>query len=459
MTVLMSYGQPDVDVAPSRYSRLARGPLGNAAAVVNGLWLSLRVALALPPTIPVELIRPLRLFLIDGALGKVSDQIALTFTPLYALAWGASNLQIGLLAAAASLAGALALPFANRAAILWRARRQLALLGMTGLTRLSYLALIGLPWLASMPEGRDRAFLILLLFLAVRSLLSNLSHLTWTAFSVDLAPASVRGAYLHERKDTMVLAAVLALPIAGWMIRLGGEVAGFPLAFGFALLAGLGGLAAFAQIPRVAPAPVAPAAPVRARLLSLRSSAQPFLYFCAISFVWNLALQFVAPFWNVYLVRGLGATALGVGVLSAIHLFFGLASSHLASDVVGQRGAWAVMRATSLLICLLPVGWALATAAWQVTFLNAASGFLWALHNLAALRALVSLTPGEVRPTAFRLYQIVIFISSVIGPLIGGGLADQVGFPTVFLLSAAGRLVAALGLWIFIVRLPAALRP
>lgn len=454
----MSYDRLDFDSALPRYARFARGPLGKAAAIISGLWLSLRVALALPPTIPAELVRPLRLFLIDGALGKVSDQIVLTFTPLYALAWGATNLQVGLLAATASLAGALALPFANRAATLWRARRQLALLSMTGLTRLSYLALIGLPWLAPAPAGKERALLILLLFLAGRSLLSNLAHLTWTALSVDLAPASVRGAYLHERKDSMVLAAILALPVAGLMIRWGGEVAGFPLAFGFALLAGVGGLVAFARIPRVAPAPTAPAAPVRARLASLCSSAQPFLYFCAISFVWNLALQFVAPFWNIYLVRGLGATALGVGVLSAVHLFFGLASSHLARDVVSQRGAWTVMGAVSLPICLLPVGWALATAAWQVTFLNAASGFLWALHNLAALRALVSLTPSEIRPTAFRLYQIVIFISSVIGPLIGGRLADQAGFQTVFLLSAAGRLIAALGLWVFIARLPTALR-
>jgi MFS family permease len=63
---------------------------------------------------------------------------------------------------------------------------------------------------------------------------------------------------------------------------------------------------------------------------------------------------------------------------------------------------------------------------------------------------LMTLTPEPARPHAVKTYQILIFAGTCVGPLIGGALADQMGFKPVFLISGAGRLLAALLLWALI---------
>jgi MFS family permease len=52
---------------------------------------------------------------------------------------------------------------------------------------------------------------------------------------------------------------------------------------------------------------------------------------------------------------------------------------------------------------------------------------------------LLEITPPDARPRAVALYQTVVFASAVAGPLLGGYLAQQVGYRFVFLRSVAGR--------------------
>ena len=57
------------------------------------------------------------------------------------------------------------------------------------------------------------------------------------------------------------------------------------------------------------------------------------------------------------------------------------------------------------------------------------------------------LTPRRMashRPQAVALYQTVVFTSAVVGPLLGGWLADTYGFHVIFGASGAGRLLGIL---------------
>ncbi|MBK9054055.1 MAG: MFS transporter [Chloroflexi bacterium] len=60
---------------------------------------------------------------------------------------------------------------------------------------------------------------------------------------------------------------------------------------------------------------------------------------------------------------------------------------------------------------------------------------------------LLEMTPEQSRPRAVALYQTVVFTSAVVGPLLGGYLADAVSFQLIVGLSAGGRL---LGMIIFL---------
>ncbi|NOZ29119.1 MAG: MFS transporter [Chloroflexi bacterium] len=414
------------------------------------LWLSLKVALTPPPTVPPEQAGPLQLFLVNGMLNSASDHIALTFTPLLALALGASFLQLGMLAGAASLAGALSLLLASLLTVRSLQHRKSLILLATGTSRLTYLALALLPLL--IPSST--AIGILIALWAARAFLSNLINPIWASFSAALVPRNARDAYLHNRNDAMNLAAILALPIAGLAIRLIHNP-GYPVGLALAFLAGLAGAIAFARIPPPTDTPVLPrvtAASVAA--LRLLKGERTLLTFCAIGFLWNLSLHITSPFLNVYLVVGLNATALGVGILAAVGLLFGFASSHVIAEAVRYRGPVWVMRLFGLLIPLVPWAWTMATATWQIGILNAVSGILWAGYNLAAFRALMRLTPGSARPQAAILYQIWIFLSACIGALIGGMLVEQMGFRSIFLVSGAGRLLATALLWMLIREIP-----
>lgn len=419
---------------------MSQGCLRTGSRAFYSLWLSLKVALTPPLIIAPERIRPLRLFIADGVLSSASHHIALTFVPLFALALGASYLQLGMLAAVASLSGALALLPAASLAARCTLHRQRAILLTSGAARLSYLAIALVPWLLA-PPGR---WLALIGLWGIHAFVTTLIHPVWTAFSMDLVPSRIRDSYLHNRKDAMTVAAILALPMAGLIIRAGGRELGYPLGLLLAFILGSVGLLVFAQIPRI---------PSEASVSSFSHSwrevrnSRPFLAFCAVGFLWNTSLQLAGPFLNVYLVVELGATALGVSVLAAIGLLFGFAASHVVADVVRYRGALWTVRLTGVLIPFLPWAWMFVTAAWQVALLNALSGVLWAAYNLATFRLLLALTPESARSQAAIWYQGLIFISACVGAPLGGALADRMGFRPVFLLSGVGRLLAALLLW------------
>ena len=118
--------------------------------------------------------------------------------------------------------------------------------------------------------------------------------------------------------------------------------------------------ARISAIRRCSPSPFSPAWPARCASCSSRSRTGPtgrtaagttpglwsavagnraFLGLVVSGFVWNLALQVAAPFFNVYLVRHLGAGAGTVGLLAGVNTLFGLIGSGLFVRVMDRMGA------------------------------------------------------------------------------------------------------------------------
>jgi MFS family permease len=161
-------------------------------------------------------------------------------------------------------------------------------------------------------------------------------------------------------------------------------------------------------------------------------------------FVWNLALQVAAPFFNVYLVRNLGVGVGTVGLLAGINTLFGLLGSGLFGRVMDRLGALRTQALCGLLIPIIPTAWIWITAPWQVGVLEAYAGLVWAGYNLANFALLLELAPASHRPQAVALYQTAVFASAVAGPLLGGWLADTFGFRVIFGASGAGRLLGIL---------------
>jgi MFS family permease len=303
------------------------------------------------------------------------------------------------------------------------------------------------PWLTSSPGA---AIVLIIAINGIRSFMSNFGNPAWTVLVGDLVPPRLRAQYFGNRNLMIMLAALLVAPLAGWLIKEGNgwldqPFLGYQAVFALAFLTGLVGTVCFVLIPEPhrAHRPRATTGTTTG-LWGAVASNRAFLGLVVSGFVWNLALQVAAPFFNVYLVRHLGASAATVGALAGVNTLFGLLGSGLFGRVMDRMGALKTQAFTGLLIPIIPTAWIWVTAPWQVGVLEAYAGLIWAGYNLANFALLLELTPDSHRPQAVALYQTVVFTSAVVGPLLGGWLADTFGFHVIFAASGAGRLLGIL---------------
>jgi MFS family permease len=388
-------------------------------------------------------VRSLRYFWLDGLFAAISENFYLGFIALFALAYGATNSQVGIMAAAANLLGAAALfPGARMAE---RAGRRKAVVIWSGgvFSRLALLGLALIPVLISAPQV---AILAIIIIDGLRAFFANLANPGWTALVADLVPESMRARFFSSRNIAMGVAALLIAPLAGWLITqtngwLDSLYAGYQLVFLLAFLFGMVSTFAFTRI-RDQGAARSEKRPHRRGDLRRALKASPGFAGLVISqLIWNLSLQVAAPFFNVYLVSELGASTAVVGVLAGIASLTALFGQRYFAKLIDVRGPYWVQALAGLLIPFAPLAWAFVTAPWQVGFINTFTGFMWAGYSLANFNLLLELTPDDQRPRAVALYQLAVFGSAVAGPLLGGFLADTAGFKIVFVLSCVGRLV------------------
>ncbi|GAB4564278.1 MAG: MFS transporter [Anaerolineae bacterium] len=401
---------------------------------------------ARPQALPRDRLLGLRYFWLDSLFAAISDNFYVNFVALFALAYGATRGQIGLLTAAANLMGALAFFPGAWAVDRYGRRKPVVLFSGAFVGRLAFLLLAALPLFIPRPEWAIWGILVLH---AMRSFMGNFANPAWTALVADLVPSFMRGRYLSSRNIAMGVAALVVAPVAGWMIstlngRYDLRYLGYQAVFLMAFVFGMLSMYCFWRIPEP------PARGTGAHGHSLRAlwevaQARPgFVGLVASAFVWNLAIQVAAPFFNIYLVEGLGGTASTVGTAAGVSSLFSLGGQRLFGRLLDRRGAWWVQRLTGFMIPLLPFAWMVINRPWQVYFITAFGGLSWAGYNLSNFTLLLDLTPDDDRPQAVALYQTVVFMSAVIGPLLGGYLAQSLGYKPVFGISGVGRLVGML---------------
>lgn len=388
-------------------------------------------------------LRNLRYFWLDGLFASISENFYLGFVALFALAYGASNSQIGLLAAGANLLGAVAL-FPGARLVEKVGRRKPVVIWSGGIFgRLAVLGLAAIPLFFSEPAV---AILAIIVVDSLRSFMFSLANPGWTSIVADLVPETMRAKFFSSRNIAMGIAALIVTPLAGRMIsntnlRLDSPTAGYQIAFLCAFLFGLVSTFSFGKIQEPQPSAANGGEHQKGDLRRALKQSPGFIGLTIGALIWNLAVQIAAPFFNVYLVSAFQATAATIGILAGIASLSALFGQRVFGNLMDKRGAYWVQVATGLLIPLAPLAWVFVSAPWQVGMINAVSGFLWAGYTLANFNLLLELTPANQRARAVALFQLAVFGSAVIGPLLGGLLADTAGFKFVFGLSFVGRYI------------------
>lgn len=357
------------------------------------------------------------------------------FMAAYALALGANNLQVGILAALPFVTQVLQMPviiaverFRNRKAI-----------GVPALyaAHLMWIPIGAVPFLIDTPSSAAVAVVIGLL--AIRGLFTPV----WTTASVswmrDLVPHNILGVY-YGRRLAATTAMIAVAGVGGSFFVRWWEGASPPgdaiLAFSFLLIGssltfGMAG----ASCALRAGEPLMPSSTEVQRsalaILTEPLKDRNFFQLVRFLFVWSLTSNLAIPFFAVYMLTVLEMTlpaVIGLTILSqATNILFVRVWGPLA-DRVGSK---AVLSLSASLYLLVIVGWVFTTFPERY-FLTipllvvlhifagiAAAGVMLTMNTLS-----IKLAP-EGRATSFLgAAGIAANVGAGIGPIVGGVLAD-----------------------------------
>ena len=353
----------------------------------------------------------------------------------YALALGANNLEVGILAALPFLSQVVRLP-----AILlverFRTRKAIGLPAFLA-TQLSWLPIGLVPFLLDTP-GKPAVLLVTAL-LAVRGLFAPVWVTTSTSWIRELVAPSALASYFGRRMS-MITATAAVVGLGGsffvqwWqgISRPGDEV----YAFSFLLIGGvftfgmLGPLLVSRAVEPLMP-PAAQAGRSAAAMLLEPLRDPNYSHLIKFLFLWSLTSNLAIPFFAVYMLKVIGLSLPVVIGLTVVGQFSNVLFVQVWGRFADRVGSKTVLSLSASLYLLVIIGWVF-TIQPDRHFLT--MPLLVALHLLGGIAAAgVTLT---VNTLALRVAPegkgvpfsgvagIAASLGSGIGPILGGVLAD-----------------------------------
>ncbi len=380
--------------------------------------------------------RSLRMMIWEGVFsGAMFSLGSGGFMAAYALALGANNFQVGILAA---------LPFITQVAQLptilavehFRVRKAIAIPAMYG-AHLIWLPMGAVPFLMDTPGAP--AVAVVIAFLAIRGLFTPVWSTSWTSWMRDLVPQNILGSY-YGRRLAIITSAVAVVSLAASFFVRWWEGIATPddaiLAYSFLLI---GGSLTFGLIGPLfalrAREPLMPAATEQRRsaiaVLTEPLRDKNFSQLIRFLFVWSLASNLAIPFFAVYMLSELGLSlpvVIGFTVLGqATNVLFVRVWGPMA-DRVGSK---TVLSLSASLYLLVILGWVFTTYPERhfltmplLIVLHVFAGIAAAGVTLTMSTIALKVSPGEKATAFLGVAGVASSIGAGIGPIAGGLMAD-----------------------------------
>ncbi len=383
-----------------------------------------------------EVKRGLRYMTLEGmaSLGFFSITTS-GFLTAFALALGANNLQIGILASIPFITQPLQIP-----AILLveriRLRKAIAL-GTYLPAQMLWIPIALVPFFLDVPSAG--AISLLLGLLAVRGVLVAICNCAWNGWIRDLIPQQILGSIMGRRLALaafagMVFGLAAAFFVDWWKGQASpdSEILGYSIAllFGIFILA-----LASPVFMSLMPEPLMQRAPGPQPSL-VSTIAAPFRdknyrKLLRFLFIWGLAINLATPFFAVYMLQRLGLPLSAVIGFTILSQAFNIMFLRVWGRLADQFGHKAVLSLCVSLYLLVILGWAFTTMPERY-FLTIP--LLVILHIMAGIAAAgVTLAIGTIgiklappgKATAYLAGAgLAINLGAGLGPLLGGYFAD-----------------------------------
>jgi MFS family permease len=374
--------------------------------------------------------RVFKLVLYDGlaseAMGTLTTGV---FLAGYAVALGASNAAIGVIAAIPFLVQLLQLP----AVVIverWRARRTICV-SASAIGRCFLLACGVAPVL-----GPSTGIVALIGFLAVHQAMGAIGGCAWNSWMRDLVPNTDYGRFFGRRTAaTTALATTLAI-IGGvvvdqWKSHFSAEPAlAYSCLFVLSALIGLYGVYLLSITPDVAMPPVEKRThPVA--MLSAPFHDVNFRRLIIFLSAWSFASNLAAPFFTVYMLRSLDYPMARVLVLTIASQLSNLASLSIWGTLIDRFSNKAVLGISAPLFLFCTLAWTFTGLPWasamtfQILFvIHMLMGISTAGVALASNNIVLKLSPRGQATAFLAANSVVSSAFAAVAPIVGGLCAD-----------------------------------
>lgn len=357
---------------------------------------------------------------------------------------GATPMDIGFLVAVPHLLGSLSQFFAVRVVELCGSRLRF-------LVRASFVQALFLLPLAIFPFFLfPSRILALIFFVTLFRILANLIATVWGGLASDYLAPEDRGKYFGWRSRITGLAG-MATTISGGILL--NAFKAFSTATGFCILFGITALARFISSGLMTKMQDVPEQKNPEDMFTFfmflrrfkESNFVKFVFYVAsITFATTLA----APYFSVYMLRDLHFSYLTymfihMGAVVASLISFPIWGKH--ADRIGNAK---VLKATSLLIPLIPLLWLFSSNLVYLFVIEVFAGFVWGGFNLCSLNFIYdAVSPGK-RMRCLGYFGFINGVATFMGAGLGGYLAERL--PTIqgsrilalFVISAALRFLS-----------------
>jgi MFS family permease len=378
----------------------------------------------------------------SGAVWALYEAFNAGFLVVFAIALGASNTVVGVLAALPSLAMVLfELPGAKL--VEYFRRKTLFVLG-TGLSRLMWVFIILTPYLFK----EHTLWFVGGFFFLVRCL-EYTADPAWSSWAADLVPDRVRGTFWGYRNMLVSFCGMMASLAGGVFLDLFPKenYLGFAILFGAGTVLGL--LSTFIQ------------SHVREPEYRdhdhhgfrefFRVDGQ-FREYCWIMVVFYFGVNLASPFFTAYMLENLGLSYTYFVIVGAIATIARILAHPHFGYVSDRFGDKPVAVIALLGTAIVPLSFIFVTkqTLWLIVPMQILSGIAWAGHDLSTWNLLLDLTRADKRALQVAEFNFLTSMPMIVSPIIGGLLADHAsiallaGIPLVFAIATLARGIPAL---------------
>ena len=357
------------------------------------------------------------------------------FMAAYALALGASNLQVGVLAALPLLAQILQFPVIL-AIERFRARKLLGVPALAAM-HLMWVPIGAIPFVLETPG--TAAITAVIVLLAIRGLFSSVWITSWTGWIRDVVPHGALGRYQGRRLAIMAgTVAVVGLSGSFFVRWWDGAVSPENAIFGYSILL-IGGVLVFGVLSSVsasrAKEPLMPAAAESGRsaisILVEPLRDKNFSQLVRFLFVWSITSNLAIPFFAVYMLTELGLSLPVVIAFTVVGQVSNIAFVRVWGPMADRVGSKPVLSLSASLYLLVILGWVFTAYPERHSLTLPLLGVLHLFAGVAAAGVTLAVNTialkvaPEEKATAFLgTSSIATNVGAGIGPIAGGLLAD-----------------------------------